>query len=238
VDVDSRATLLDIISLQQANNTAMAERQDKQQERLLTLLENRDRGNSAQTVTVTTVTQSTLPAAGRVTIIPPRNFENLAMAGVSLPPMLRIEGSIPAPDIIIMSSNLDSPITESLEEVFEPPMLHLEGRMTTSNFDKPNLDSSPVLPLDEDVEDNKRLIKYIKRNNIVKMKTGILIKWFLVNRTCINYNIGSCGKTGNHLNTSQQRVLRHICGNCLLHRRVSDSTHSATDCRYKTQSFH
>jgi hypothetical protein len=162
------------------------------------------------------------------------------MAGVSLPPMLRIEGSITAPDLEKLKSNLDSSPIESLEEVYQPPMLSIEGSITTPDLEKSksNLDSSPILPLDEDVEDNKRLIKYIKRNNIVKMKTGIPIKWFLVNRTCINYNIGTCGKAANHLNTNQEMVLRHICGSCLLHRRVSDTTHPAVTCRYKSQSFH
>jgi hypothetical protein len=127
-----------------------------------------------------------------------------------------------------------------LEEAPQPLVPHVEGSISTLVNDKAksDLDSSPLLPLDEDDEDNKRLIKYIKRNNSIKIKTGIPIKWFLINRICINFNIGSCIKTTNHLNTNKKLVLRHICGSCLLHRRVADTTHTAVSCQFKSQSFH
>jgi hypothetical protein len=218
----------------------MAVRQDQQHERLLTLLENRRRSTPAQTYTVTTITQSDIPAAGIVSIIPPRNYVNLAMAGISLPPMLRFEGRIMALDTKSLRSDLDSSTHEILEEASEPLRHRVEGTNSTLASDKPQsvLEASPLLPLDEDDEDNKRLLKYIKRNNSIKTKTGIPIKWFLMNRICINFNIGSCIKTTNHLNTNKKLVLRHICGICLLHKRASDTTHTAVTCQHKPQIFH
>jgi hypothetical protein len=204
-EVSSHATLLNIINLQHAHNTAMAEWQEQQQERLLTLLENMNRSTSVRATTVTTITHSALPAAGRVSIVPPRNYKNLAMAGVSLPPMLRIEGSITALDL---------------------------ERMKTK------LDSSPNLLMEEHENDDNRLQNYIRRNNDIKIKTGISLNWYMINRTCIKFNIGTCYHIGNHTNTNQELVLRHICGSCLIHRRVEDSTHTAVTCRFKTQSFY
>jgi hypothetical protein len=239
-DISSEATLLKIISMQQEQNAAMAERQNQQHERLLTLLEDRRRHTPARTVTVTTVTQSSEPVAGTVTIIPPRNYDNLAIAGVSLPPMFRLEGRITTLAMDAMKSDLDSSSHDILEEDHQLLMDNDEKsiKKSVNSINKSGQDSSPLLPLDEDNEDNKRLIKYISRNNSIKIKTGIPIKWFLIKRICINFNIGSCTRSTNHLNNSKKMVLRHICGSCLLHRRIADTTHTAVSCRFRPQSFY
>jgi hypothetical protein len=228
-NLSSEETLLKIICLQQEQNAAMADRQDRQHERLLTLLEGRRLHNPVQTVTVTTVTQSCEPAAGKILVIPPRNIDNLAIAGVSLPLTFRLDGGNTTLD-------LESSSQDILEED-QKPADDNKGRYGKRTLEMSEQVSSPLLSLDEDLEDNRRLNKYIRRNNLIKTKTGIPIKWFLVNRICINFNIYACKELSNHLNNSKKMVLRHICGSCLLHKRQIDTSHTAVSCRFRPQSF-
>jgi hypothetical protein len=180
-------------------------------------------------LTVTTVTQSTEPVSGTVFVIPPRNLDNLAIAGVSLPLTFRLDGG---------STTLD--LESSSQDVLEEDHQLLgdnKERCGKRPLEVSDQVSSPLLPLDEEFEDKRRLNKYIRRNNFIKTKTGIPIKWFLVNRVCINYNICACKETTNHLNNNKKMVLRHICGSCLLHRRYVDTTHTAVSCRFRPQGF-
>jgi hypothetical protein len=227
--LSSEETLLRIICLQQEQNAVMADRQDRQHERLLTLLESRRLHNPVQTMTVTTVTQSCEPATGNIFVIPPRNIDNLAIAGVSLPLTFRLDGGSTTLDLEATSGDI-------VEEDHHQHGDH-NGRCGKRPLEVSDYGSSPLLPLDEELEENKRLNKYIRRNNFVKTKTGIPIKWFLINRVCINFNINACKQVANHLNNSKKMVLRHICGSCLLHRRQIDSTHTAVSCRFRPQGF-
>jgi hypothetical protein len=228
-ELSSEETLLRIICLQQEQNAVMADRQNRQHERLLTLLESKRLHNPVQTLTVTTVTQSSEPASGKIFVIPPRNIDNLAIAGVSLPLTFRLDGGSTTLD-------LESSSGDVLEEDHHLHGDH-NGRCGKRPLEVSDYGSSPLLPLNEELEDNRRLNKYIRRNNFIKTKTGIPIKWFLVNRVCINFNINACKEVTNHLNTSKKMVLRHICGSCLLHRRQIDTTHKAVSCRFRPQSF-
>jgi hypothetical protein len=227
--LNSEETLLKIICLQQEHNSLMADRQDRQHDRLLTLLESRRLQNPVQTMTVTTVTQSCDPSAGNIFVIPPRNLDNLAIAGVSLPLTFRMEGGSTSVD-------LEETSGDSFEEDHHQDGDHF-GKYGKRPLEGSDNGSSPLSPLDEELEENKRLNKYIRRNNFIKTKTGIPIKWFLVNRVCINFNINACKQLTDHLSIKKGTMLRHICGSCLLHRRQLDSTHTAVSCRFRPQGF-
>jgi hypothetical protein len=109
----------------------MMERQSVHQEKLMKLLEN-TQNNSIPAATMMT---STTITAGRVGVLAPRNSENLALAGISLPPMLRIEGDLTTIDMSKMKSKLKSGRNwtgEAVATVMEPwPQQYLD-RITTT----------------------------------------------------------------------------------------------------------
>jgi hypothetical protein len=116
---------------QQQDQKAMMEKQSEHQEKLMKLLEASQQFNTIPTATTTT---STTITAGRVGVLAPRNSENLAMAGISLPPMLRIEGDYATIDMSKMKSKLKSGRNwsgEAVATVMEPwPQQYLDRIVT------------------------------------------------------------------------------------------------------------
>jgi hypothetical protein len=131
----SSAVLLNILHQQQANHMEMVDRQGAQQDKLLTLLENLHKQNPVQGSTNGTPSTSSSMSTGRVGVMAPHNAENLALTGVSLPPMLHIEGDLTTIDMSKMKVKLKSGrnwMGESVTSVMEPwPQQYLDRLLTT-----------------------------------------------------------------------------------------------------------
>jgi hypothetical protein len=122
--------LMAMLYQNQQDQKAMMERQDAHQEKLMKLLE----ANQLNAIPTATTTTSTTITAGRVGVQAPRNSQNLALAGISLPPMLRIEGDYATIDMSKMKSKLKSGrhwTGEAVATVMEPwPQQYLDRIVT------------------------------------------------------------------------------------------------------------
>jgi hypothetical protein len=127
--------LIAILQQQQLDNKKMMEKQSEQQDKLLKLLENANNSQQNNSIPPATTTTSTTISAGRVGVLAPRNSENLALAGISLPPMLRIEGDLSTIDMSKMKTKLKSGRNwtgEAVATVMEPwPQQYLDRLLTT-----------------------------------------------------------------------------------------------------------
>ena len=128
----SSAPWLAILQQQQV----MMDRQTAQQDRLLKLLEAaQNKSSHPESNQDPSPPASSGLSAGRVGVIAPRNAENLALAGVSLPPMLRIEGDLATIDMAKMKTKLRSGrhwAGEAVASVMEPwPQQYLDRLLTT-----------------------------------------------------------------------------------------------------------
>ena len=131
---DSSAALVLLLQQQQANHKEMMDQQAAQQDRLLKILESsQDRSVAPETTLADTPTSSSL-STGRVGVIAPRNAENLAAAGISLPPMLQIQGDLSTIDMSRMKAKLKSGRNwagEAVASVMEPwPQQYLDRLVT------------------------------------------------------------------------------------------------------------
>jgi hypothetical protein len=84
----SQDTLIAMLQQQQLDQKRMMDRQSEHQDKLMKLLENSNKVQQNNSIPPATMTTSTNITAGRVGVLAPRNSENLALAGISLPPML------------------------------------------------------------------------------------------------------------------------------------------------------
>jgi hypothetical protein len=116
--------LMVMLCKQQQDQKTMMEKQAEHQDQLLKLLEANQQNSIPTATTTTTIT------AGRVGVQAARNSHNLALAGISLPPMLRIEGDLSTIDMSKMKSKLKSGrhwTGEAVATVMEPwPQQYLD----------------------------------------------------------------------------------------------------------------
>jgi hypothetical protein len=131
----SNGTLIAMLQQQQLDQKRMMERQAEHQDKLMKLIENSNKVIQNNSIPAATATTSTTITAGRVSVLAPRNTENLALAGISLPPMLRIEGDLSTIDMSKMKSKLKSGRNwsgEAVATVMEPwPQQYLDRILTT-----------------------------------------------------------------------------------------------------------
>jgi hypothetical protein len=122
--------LMAMLYKQQQDQNKLMKQQAEHQDKLMKLLE----ANQLNAIPTATTTTSTTITAGRVGVQAPRNSQNLALAGISLPPMLRIEGDYATIDMSKMKSKLKSGrhwTGEAVATVMEPwPQQYLDRIVT------------------------------------------------------------------------------------------------------------